>query len=176
MKHATLLLAALLGLSQCKKKDAYPTRITPPPLPAETTTGARTFGCLVNGKPFTASGINRVHGDWLTLNTLGISADTKNSGEEATIGLLLTGILTDEKVYPLRPKDVGFPPSTLVGFVARYTGSGCDYDGSFTKKGILTLTRYDPVARIAAGRFAFTLYQPGCDTLRVTEGRFDVTF
>ncbi len=61
-------------------------------------------------------------------------------------------------------------------FVAGCATSTCVYDGKFVKKGSLTFTRYDPVARMAAGRFAFTLYQPGCDTLRVTEGRFDVTF
>jgi len=39
------------------------------------------------------------------------------------------------------------------------------------------LVKFDGAARIAAGRFAFTLYEPGgCDTLRVTNGRFDVKF
>ncbi|GAB3674341.1 hypothetical protein GCM10027594_35420 [Hymenobacter agri] len=41
----------------------------------------------------------------------------------------------------------------------------------------MELIKFDPVARFAAGRFAFVLYEPGgCDTLRVSNGRFDVKF
>ena len=58
MKHAyflALLLAALLGLSQCKKKrDPAPEDQLPP----ATQTGANTFGCLVNGQPWTPQGYN----------------------------------------------------------------------------------------------------------------------
>ena len=39
--------------------------------------------------------------------------------------------------------------------------------------GAITLTRLDMQARIISGTFAFTLAQPGCDTVRVTQGRFD---
>ncbi|MFD2786908.1 hypothetical protein [Hymenobacter rubripertinctus] len=52
MKHATLLLAALLGLSQCKKKDPDPLSQLPP----ATQTGANTFGCLIDGKAWTPKG------------------------------------------------------------------------------------------------------------------------
>ncbi|MDU0369639.1 hypothetical protein ACFPAF_04475 [Hymenobacter endophyticus] len=69
-----------------------------------------------------------------------------------------------------------FPPPQRVGFTVRANTDRCSYDGVNIRTGTLTLTRYDPVARIAAGRFAFTLYEPGCDTLRVTDGRFDVQF
>ncbi len=47
-----LLLAALLGLSQCKKKDPDPVDQLPP----ATQTGANTFGCLVNGQAWTPNG------------------------------------------------------------------------------------------------------------------------
>ena len=33
--------------------------------------------------------------------------------------------------------------------------------------------RLDLSAGIIAGTFAFTLYKPGCDSVRVTQGRFD---
>ncbi|GAB2858733.1 Riean_0653 family protein [Hymenobacter ruber] len=51
---AILLLAALLGLSQCKKKDPDPASQLPP----ATQTGANTFGCLVNGQAYTPKGNN----------------------------------------------------------------------------------------------------------------------
>jgi len=39
--------------------------------------------------------------------------------------------------------------------------------------GQLTLTRLDEQAGIIAGTFEFTIAKPGCDTIRVTDGRFD---
>ena len=40
-------------------------------------------------------------------------------------------------------------------------------------KGQLTVTRLDLRAGIVAGTFAFTLSQPNCDTVKVTQDRFD---
>ena len=56
MKHATLLLAALLGLSQCKKKEPGPAPTPESLLPPATQTGANTFGCLLNGQLWTPAG------------------------------------------------------------------------------------------------------------------------
>ncbi len=50
-----LLLAALLGLSQCKHKNPGPAK-PEDQLPPATQTGAHTFGCLLNGQPWTPSG------------------------------------------------------------------------------------------------------------------------
>ncbi len=55
--------------------------------------------------------------------------------------------------------------------------TGCDYwdtDADVTSTGTLTITRLDLNAGVIAGRFEFTLAKPGCDTIRVTEGRFDM--
>lgn len=41
------------------------------------------------------------------------------------------------------------------------------------RRGQLTITRLDLPAGIISGTFAFTLYKPGCDSIRVTNGRFD---
>ena len=60
MRHATplLLLAALLVLSQCKKKDPGPAPTPESLLPPATQTGANTFGCLLNGQPWTPAGFD----------------------------------------------------------------------------------------------------------------------
>ena len=50
-----LPLAALLGLSQCQKKDAGPAK-PEDQLPPATQTGAGTFGCLLNGQPWPLQG------------------------------------------------------------------------------------------------------------------------
>ncbi|TGE05381.1 hypothetical protein [Hymenobacter fodinae] len=165
------LCLALLSLTQCSScKIADPAPIL---LPAETQNGAYTFGCLVNGKPFVASGITRTRGDWPVANSLTIGAHAGNKQESVNINLLLTGLLNSNAVYALQPQNTG---SSTTGFSAFCSTEKCEYDGTRIKKGSLTLTRFDGVARIAAGRFAFTLYEPGCDTLRVTDGRFDMRF
>ena len=51
------LLAALLGLSQCKKTEPAAAR-PEDQLPPATQTGANTFGCLLNGQPWTPGGSN----------------------------------------------------------------------------------------------------------------------
>jgi len=50
MKHFFLFLALPLLLVSCKKNDPVSA------LPPETQTGANTFGCLVNGQPWTPQG------------------------------------------------------------------------------------------------------------------------
>lgn len=41
--------------------------------------------------------------------------------------------------------------------------------------GILAITRFDRSQGIVSGTFAFKLYKQGCDTLKITQGRFDYT-
>jgi hypothetical protein len=46
-------------------------------------------------------------------------------------------------------------------------------DAGTYHKGTLTITRLDLQAGIISGTFEFTLAKPGCDTVRITQGRFD---
>ena len=186
MLRKLLLYTALLTLtqcSQCKKNDPTPQPPKDPlsTLPAETQTGAGTFGCLVNGKVYAALAAIKCRGDWQGLNTLYISADcnsnTSYSSDFFSTGMLLNGNLSNGQVFNL----VRFSQpinSTLSQFVADANIKLCGYRGNNIKTGQVELVKFDGVARIASGRFAFTLYEPGsgCDTLRVTNGRFDVKF
>ena len=57
MKTNLLLYAVLLLLTQCSKCKNTPAPADPAAqLPPATQTGANTFGCLVNGQPFTPQG------------------------------------------------------------------------------------------------------------------------
>ena len=61
-------------------------------------------------------------------------------------------------------------------FLDRNRQSPCDqFIGGSTiyTKGTLVITRLDVQAGVLSGTFAFTLAQPGCDTVKVTQGRFD---
>jgi hypothetical protein len=78
-----------------------------------------------------------------------------------------------------RPGTYQFGPGA--GAYAHYDDQNrpipCDtYSGSDTRtfsRGTLTITRLDLTNGIIAGTFEFKLAKPGCDTLRVTQGRFD---
>ncbi|WP_426493370.1 hypothetical protein [Hymenobacter sp. 102] len=170
-----LALLLLTQCSSCKESDPAPAPL--PELPPATQTGARTFGCLVNGKPFVAKGINLVRGEWLSNTDWVVSAGARSQNDKFNVYMILTdSLLPVAKPYPLRSVSSNYPTSKLVGFTTNANTEQCDYKGTRIRTGTLTITRFDAVARIMAGSFAFTLYEPGCDSLRVTDGRFDVQF
>ncbi len=178
MKTYPLLLAALLGLSQCKKKsDPAPADQLPP----VTQTGANTFGCLVNGQPWTPSG-NDGRANYR------ITYDPGYAGGSLTIRVYRypnpngTG---DHQTFIIG----GNPISKASNYAININGpAGVDYfdsskqkpcdeyyygNNGFVSKGQLVVTRLDLSQGIISGTFNFTLYQPGCDSVRVTNGRFD---
>ncbi len=172
MKHFFLFLALPLLLVSCKKNDPVSA------LPPETQTGANTFGCLVNGQPWTPQGNDGT-------SNYTVSYDTFPNG-----GIL--EIIT-YKIYGLGPNDfqsLSLWTSQLAGpgtyffqdkqrAIASFNDqkTNCYWrnaDSTTTyRRGSLTLTRLDLKAGIVSGTFAFTLYKPGCDSVRITQGRFD---
>ncbi|MDO7874293.1 hypothetical protein Q5H93_06075 [Hymenobacter sp. ASUV-10] len=166
----TSLLAALL-LSACAKDDDPQAQ-----LPLETRTGANTIGCLVNGQLWTPKGYNG------TLNYT-VSYDrtyrkgTLNVGTYRYIGkgaddYQMVGFYADS-IPSTGTYSLAIPDHHEGIFLDR-TGT-CQFPGNdpYFRKGQLTITRLDMQAGIVSGTFWFTLYKPGCDSIRVTNGRFD---
>ena len=44
------------------------------------------------------------------------------------------------------------------------------------RKGKITITKFDQQLRILSGKFYCTMLKSGCDTLKITDGRFDIKF
>jgi flagellar basal body rod protein FlgG len=92
----------------------------------------------------------------------------------------MEGKLINNQVFALIPS--ANPHTIFSSNRNEFTGDAdgsiaCYYSGNYIKTGQVTLTKFDGPNRIASGRFAFTLYEPGgCDSLKVTNGRFDVKF
>ena len=167
-----LALALLTQCSSCKDQDPSPEEQLPP----ATQTGANTFGCLVNGKAWTPKGFN---------GTSNYSVYYDPSYRKGTLN-----IGTYRYLYPGKDnvqyltlfsdsiKSTGSYPLTILKrqeALFSDSKSKCEYHSgeSHYRRGTLTITRLDAVAGIISGTFEFTLAKPGCDTIKVTQGRFD---
>ncbi len=168
-------LVALLGLSQCKKHDPDPLEQLPP----ATQTGANTFGCLVNGKPWTPQGYNGssnysidydsgLNGGIFDLRTYRYP-EPGNSNSQQYIILYANQVSKPGTYYFRNTKQTR---ASLQDRLSSCYWSSRDSATTY-RRGALTITRLDLQAGIISGTFDFTLYQPGCDTIRVTQGRFD---
>ena len=160
-----LLLAALAGFSGCRKeKDPTPLERLPPP----TTTGANTWGCLVNGEAWTSKGADHMRADWTTSDGMDVSM----SFSRRHVSLVFPDTTNR---YRLQAGDYPLVRNALEGSHARVIVVYNLYDGSDLIDGMAHLSRVDRQAGIVSGTFEFTIVgQPG-DTLRVTNGRFDVS-
>lgn len=179
MTRKLFLYLALATLTQCSKcKDDPRPRDPAAQLPPATQIGANTFGCLVNGQPYAPSGNNGTP-NYAVLYDTGPSGGNLNiltyqikSGGSKYISLSC-GPVTQARQFAL-----SIP---VVEGTATYADTSspnpCNsYEGNKApdyRRGTLTITRLDLQAGIIAGTFEFTLAKPGCDTVKVTQGRFD---
>ena len=171
MKLLFLLLPLTL-LPSCKKDAAAPADQLPP----ATQSGANTFGCLVNGQPWTPQGNDgssnySISYDQNPYGVLDLSAYRyqQQPADNYQYLILFARELHGPKSYDLR--DI---INTRVSWKDRTTKCNFNSDDKGTyHKGTLTITRLDLKAGIIAGTFDFVLAKPGCDTVRVTQGCFD---
>lgn len=186
MNPSTILLLLLsLLLTQCSwllpKKEAQPE------LPPPTQEGKNTFGCYLNGKSWAPKGRLGFGKSSLKMNI----DPSFRGGHLSVIAYWYEEGKVDQKIsfyVDSIPKygAATYPFSCVVsgpyidGGSASFTDdlSACQYyycnDDSRIVSGHCTVTRYDLVGRVVSGTFEFTLAKPGCDTVRVTDGRFDL--
>ena len=185
------LLLLLVGVTsiQCNK-----TTDDPNDLPPETQTGAGTFACKINGvvwkykdhdyeflssrpvthwsfSPNESMGVLRISGQRYT-NDNSVADDVVALGADS-----LT--LLKERITIGDPAAFGLDYNNFNGSSScQYFASQQVYDRSknFYRDGKLTLTYLDLKARIISGTFYCTIYQTGCDTLKITDGRFDLKY
>ena len=206
MKTSTpvLLLAGLLGLTQCIMRDNDPA--PKEKMPDATQTGANTAGCFVdgllwvprnNGESFSGQPLPAIEAKWL-----------KVPGGRHPLTLVLTKNIDDRsQVHGETGLTLYLPDVTQAGAFAfdqpanpRVVNGPTAY-GAFRfnrsptqelltgpgAPGRLVVTRLDTVARVVSGTFEFTPAEvsggitgttpvPGGTTVRVTEGRFDCKF
>ena len=178
MKHIKLLLTSLLIITlftfnQCKKKKDEPK------LPPETTTGAMTFGCKVNGQiflPQDGNGRPGLYVQYLNLGNipdggwhLNIPAIDWKSSPIPGVSITTDSLLIQEGVtYQFR---------TTKGNAQAFYYKTIEYPKLDTDAGELKIIKFDQVSRIISGTFFFTGTNiPTGVKVNITEGRFDIRY
>ena len=167
----------LTGCSSCKKEvlDASG-------LPPATQTGANTFGCLINGKPFipgntplfeppVQANYQYLYGGYYFRLVGNYGKGTNNSG---------VGIFTDS-LRLIQGDSIKFSSDSIktVGLAyALYSKGLTDFRTKLPKySGSLFITNLDTQNQIVSGTFWFNaITYDGSDTVSVTDGRFDVRY
>lgn len=151
-------------------------------LPKATQEGKNTLGFLLNGQPWAPkgfSGTGNLSIDFdpgIRKGIMGIVAYRTMSNSDQTQFLLGIG---DSLNFKQAPFTVAVQPGSL-GAMSFSTKEYCDLNhndpGTF-RSGEITVTRLDRSNGIVSGTFHVTLYKSSCgDTIRITEGRFDMKF
>ncbi|WP_310394080.1 DUF6252 family protein [Hymenobacter sp.] len=180
MRNNLPLYLALVLLTQCSKCKNDPRPRDPAAaLPPATQTGANTFGCLVNGQPYTPKGNNGTsnlyilydagfRGGALGIQTYRIDGNRRQYLSIDMAPVTTTGIYSFARPAGICTANYADTPGVANGCNLIYSDQDVAY-----RSGQLAITKFDTRNRIVSGTFSFKLLQAGCDTLKVTQGRFD---
>jgi uncharacterized lipoprotein NlpE involved in copper resistance len=170
MKKIFLFFAIVLTLCGCNNDDNNNET-----LPPATQTGAGTFACFVNGKPFIdKSGgyfncfYQFVDGEYY----FSISGESDNQ-ELCDINFGTNGIeIIEGGSYTLLSSGMGNASANIF-----FCNEVQDYETNDIYRGKLTITKLDFEDNIISGTFNFTILNTQTNTeFVVTEGRFDTLF
>jgi hypothetical protein len=187
---ALLVLSATLTQCSSCRENVAPAFLLPP----ETQSGLGTYACLINGVVWqykNPTGLN------LLTRTSWYYDPNENNGALGIGGVRYDNndVILDQLVLhadSLGLKKLAFADSTSKNLSMSYYNyqklakNECpnyrtqlvvpDTTKVFFRQGKLEVTKLDMQARIISGRFACTFFEKGCDTLNITDGRFDVKF
>ncbi len=178
--HYSLLIFCMLVFAYCKKQKIILPQPPVEQLPAATQEGKNTCGFLVNGKLWLPKG-KRGNGSpnltwWYDAGyrngTFNINGYRYEKPDDSLFTSFVIGIsnCTTTGVYMLNKTAAG-------GAMYSNYYKNCTYYTHDTLPGhnsYINITKFDLQNRIIAGTFQFSMVKPGCDTIRITEGRFDI--
>ena len=164
-----------------KEKPIDSTNNNIPGLPPATQTGANTLGFLLNGESWTPEGSDGTanlsidYDPGINNGTIGIVAKRfKSANNRSSFGI---GIIDSLNLLSLPLKRTLFRTSIFrAGFSKIDSCVLFSHYDSVWSRGELTINKLDKIQRIVSGIFEFTLYESDCDTIKITNGRFDMKF
>jgi hypothetical protein len=177
--YITILVIIVTITAACKKNNNTTTDPNNVPgLPPATQSGANTFGCLVNGVPWVPQGSNGT-------NNLSIDYDPGfNNGIFNIVAYKFIAPIDEQILLGVRDSlnFINAPISLSLSRNSLYAISykkDCDLWNRFPdvySEGMLTINKLDRNSRTISGVFNATMYKVGCDTIKITKGRFDFRF
>jgi len=183
------LISVLLTLSNCGFfEDAIGYPDPPSELPPITTSGENTFGCMINGTLYIPTIVLDMVGVDCCLSTvqsdgflnIGTVMDEHDQVNEAgffqTFGMTLVNDSSTIEIgiYDLTLPSHSFARITRSKGIAPNYEFRCRYEPEDIISGELNLIRVS--GGIVSGTFEFAAVNDDCDTVRVTDGRFDLTY
>lgn len=183
MKYSFILLLFTIFIFsaslKCKKTPATPPISNTEQLPDATQEGKNTCGFLINGKVWIPKGSSGLNSNMSWYYDAGLNGGSFN--------LVGRRYVTNENFTGFSISMNGFNKSGFYELNKDSSKAGrfanpdiyCSYWWSDTIKNhnsFVTISKFDIQNRIIAGTFEFTLYKPGCDTVRITQGRFDIKY
>ena len=177
MKKLILLLLTTFFLSCCNKDDDNPQT-----LPPATQTGAGTFACYVNGKPFidTSGGyfncFYQFTGGEYYFGISGDDDDNKNSNLPWSISLgTVNRTISQGETLQLLESTSGNASGSGFFSISSTQGEGTLTSSQYT--GELTITKLDFTNHIVSGTFWFDIPHPVTgEIIQIRDGRFDTLF
>lgn len=140
-----------------------------PELPPITSEGKGTFGCLINGEV------------WLPDDQFLVSAYELQSwiNSDSALYIAARNVPDDQKIelyfkdFYIEDVELEFSmyPSNSAFVIL---GAGCVFETD-SSSGYFEIIKNDTSMQIIAGTFEFTIFEE-CDTLHVSEGRFDLGY
>lgn len=166
-----LLLITVLFSFQCRKHHISEIEKLPP----VTQSGANTFGCLINGKAWMPSGFDRNPNFFIivdpTFQNGNFDLRTYRIENHKTEKI----IIFSNDIHQVGTFTISSTGNVFIDFKSEI--NNCYFLGSSSNfsSGFLKIDRYDMQNGIVAGEFECTLYDrtTTCDTIKITNGRFD---
>lgn len=150
-------------------------------LPPATQTGANTFGCLVNGQVYIPKGFSgtgtpnpRTTFEFFNGNNI-FSINTYQYQNTNPVGFLSITFLNpviNLGIYDY-PQKMNFSVGWSKVINSCFTPA---FDTTVQKWGTAVITRFDNTNKVVSGNFNFKFKTTDCDTVFVTDGRFDFKF
>lgn len=169
MFNLSLFVLSLLSTVSCNNDDDNNSDNLIDQLPPATKTGENTFGCLINGVPFSITSSSQI-GAVYQGGLLQLSATFEEGSIDETVAFNLIDPLSENQAYAFDNN------SYRAGYSLLSNGNVCIYDFDDTIDGSIIFTRIDTENFIISGTFEFTTVTNTCETINITNGRFDLQY